>query len=292
MTNSPLISVVIPTYNRADFIANTINSVLNQTYQNIEILVVDDASTDQTESAVQALNDPRIKYIRLPENTSGTKPRNTGILESRGRYIALLDSDDEWLPDKLQKQLHFINQNAANEENIICFTGLILKSDNGESVLSNPPLKEGVDIMDYILVDDNWVQTSTYMVSGELAKRTLFNPELKKHQDWDFCLRLRENGAKFINLPESLTVYNIEERNDRIGINGKYLLSLQWIKENRTQVSDKAYFSFLAKYVAATLLHNGERKRALDIYLKAVKIRAISYKFFIKKLIKGFILQR
>ena len=102
---TPKVSVIIPTYNRAHLVGRAIRSVLNQTYQDFEIIVVDDGSTDNTEEVVKSFNDPRIRYIRHEKNRGGSAACNTGIRAARGEYIAFQDSDDEWLPEKLEKQM-------------------------------------------------------------------------------------------------------------------------------------------------------------------------------------------
>jgi glycosyltransferase involved in cell wall biosynthesis len=105
-----LVSVIIPTYNRANLVQRAIKSVLNQTYKNIEIIVVDDGSEDNTEEVVRAFNDERIKYIRNKENKGVAASRNIGLKFSKGEYITFLDSDDEFLPEKIEKQLKFLKQ--------------------------------------------------------------------------------------------------------------------------------------------------------------------------------------
>lgn len=108
-----LVSVIIPTYNVEAYITETIQSVQNQTYQNFEILVVDDCSKDNTDIVIHELasKDPRIKYIRQPVNKGAAEARNRGITEARGRYIAFLDSDDLWDKEKLQCQIDDIKNN-------------------------------------------------------------------------------------------------------------------------------------------------------------------------------------
>src|SRR5262245_46961170 len=103
--NMPKVSVIIPTHNRADFLRDAIFSVLNQTFQDFEIIVVDDASTDNTSEVIGAFNDERIRYLRHDTNKGGSAARNTGILNSQCDYIAFLDDDDQWLPEKLAKQV-------------------------------------------------------------------------------------------------------------------------------------------------------------------------------------------
>lgn len=100
----PEVSVIIPTYNRAHLLPRTIGSVLNQEYKDFEIIVVDDGSTDNTPEVIKGFRDERLRYIRLPENSGwSSKPRNVGLSGARGRYLAFLDSDDEWLPLFLSK---------------------------------------------------------------------------------------------------------------------------------------------------------------------------------------------
>lgn len=103
--NNPLVSVIIPTYNRDQLILKAINSVLVQTFQDFEILVIDDASTDNTGIVIKELNHEKIKYFRLDKNGGQCIARNFGISKARGKFVAFLDSDDEWLPSKLEKQI-------------------------------------------------------------------------------------------------------------------------------------------------------------------------------------------
>ncbi len=282
-----LISVVVPTYNRGDLIRRTVDSVLSQTYSNFELIIVDDASTDNTEEIISSYKDSRIRYIKLDENTHGTRPRNTGILQSQGEYIALLDSDDEWLPNKLEKQLDFIKR-SGQTDNIVCFTGLIVKDDEKETLSTNRDLGEHEDIMDYMFINNNgtWVQASTYMFSSQLGKKTLFNPELRKHQDIDFCLRLRNSGAKFINFQEHLTIYHHEKREGRVGNNNKFYLSIEWGENVKKDLSIRAYHSFLLMFVVYHLMVNGRKKEASKIYYKAYKSKTIDVSTFIKGIIK------
>ena len=114
MVYNPLISVIIPTYNRGALLGRAIRSVLAQSYRNIEIIVVDDASDDYSGAVVKEFSDNRLSYIRHDSNMGGAKARNTGIKAAKGEYIAFQDSDDEWVkdklekhPNKLKKQLHW-----------------------------------------------------------------------------------------------------------------------------------------------------------------------------------------
>lgn len=107
---SPLVSVIIPTYNRAHLIDRPIRSVLTQTFQDFELLLVDDGSADRTEEAVRKVGDPRVRYIAQPCNAGVSAARNRGLRESCGEFVAFLDSDDEWLPEKLERQVEQFRQ--------------------------------------------------------------------------------------------------------------------------------------------------------------------------------------
>lgn len=106
-----LVSVIIPTYNRSDLIKETINSVLNQTHKNFELIIVDDGSTDNTKTVIESFKDNRIKYILQKHIGLPATGRNNGINIAKGDYIALLDSDDQWLPKKSEKQSEFMEKN-------------------------------------------------------------------------------------------------------------------------------------------------------------------------------------
>ena len=104
MLNPPKVSVIIPTYNRADILPRAVSSALSQTYDDCEIIIVDDCSTDHTRETVSAWSEERIRYIRHAENRRQSGALNTGIDNARGQYVAFLDDDDEWVPTKLERQ--------------------------------------------------------------------------------------------------------------------------------------------------------------------------------------------
>jgi len=255
---NPLVSVVIPTYNRENEILKAITSVLKQTYTNFEIIIVDDASTDQTVAVARSIADPRIKIMTLPRNTNGTLPRNIGIEKSNGEFIALLDSDDEWKPQKLEKQISFIKK--INSERFICFTDLTLFDGKSEVLKSNTPLSATRDIMDYIFIDDNCVQTSSFIFPNHLGKEVQFATNVKKHQDWDFCLRLQKAKTNFYHLPEALVRHSIEDLVGKITSNNQYLLSIEWGEKIENYLSKDAYLAFQVRVLFQYYLLMRKRK--------------------------------
>ena len=143
----PTVSVIIPTYNRAKLLPRAIKSVLNQTFKDFEVIIVDDGSTDNTEEVINEFqkHNKRIKYIRHEKNKGAAAARNTGIKIAQGEYIAFQDSDDEWLPNKLEKQME---------------------------IFESAPAEIGVVYTDY----GEWVivEKSIYPLSKEFRKRVIF----------------------------------------------------------------------------------------------------------------------
>lgn len=129
-SREPKVSVIIPTYNRAKFLSKALESALGQTYDNFEIIIVDDGSTDETRALLLTFKDKRIRILRT-ENQGVAKARNLGIRKSRGELIAFLDSDDYWLPNKLEKQLELFNDKVG-----LVYSSSFIESDQGKLVLS------------------------------------------------------------------------------------------------------------------------------------------------------------
>ena len=174
---SPIVSVIIPTYNRVYLLGRAIRSVLTQTYQDFEIIVVDDGSTDNIEDVVTNFNDSRIKYIRHEKNKGGAVARNTGIKAARSKYSAFLDSDDEWLSDKLKQQIECLEN--SDEEVGVVYCEFYSQDDNSGFMEEppNPDLYTG-DVYKYLLGGWCPVSTSLFLVDHQLLiKVGLFDPQ-------------------------------------------------------------------------------------------------------------------
>ncbi|WP_309733443.1 glycosyltransferase family A protein [Chamaesiphon sp. OTE_75_metabat_556] len=232
---SPTVSVIIPTYNREDLICKPIRSVLNQSYQNFEIIVVDDHSTDDTEKVVAGINDSRIRYIRHQRNSGAAVARNTGIENSKGAYVAFLDSDDEWLPEKLEKQLNLF-QKCGSEIGCI-YTGLaaVDKFNQVKSVKS--PSYRGC-LRDRLLYSNCIGTPSTVMVKRNYLDQVQgFDPNMPSFiEDVDLWLRLSEH-CQFEVLPEVLTLYSDNNSGDRLTLNHKLVVEgiLSFIKKHHSR---------------------------------------------------------
>ena len=188
------VSVVIPTYNRAASIGASIQSVLNQTYQNLEIIIVDDGSTDNTPQIVETFADDRIRYICLEQNGGASHARNTGIRLAESEYVAFLDSDDEWMPQKLEKQMQVMRQAAETVGLIYCrMKGT--KKDGTDLICPGLeiPIEELHGNMLFSLLEENVIDTTTMLVRKQCLEQTGgFDEGLKCLEDWELVLRIAE----------------------------------------------------------------------------------------------------
>jgi len=280
----PLISVVIPTYNRADLISRAVNSVQLQTYQNLEIIVVDDCSPEDIAGVIQDLNDDRITFLRHHSNQGGSAARNTGIKQAKGEYIAFLDSDDIWLPQKLELQLQAIAKAKKGNDPVVSYTKF-QKSDRvfyQPSVLPRRGKKPDETMADYLWLKGGETLTSTLVVSRTLAVTNLFQNNMGKHEDLDFVLNLDYSQAYFIFVPQVLTIWHNEARSDRVSRRRNYQLSLNWIASHQDKISSKAYQGFILKEVAPKMLLDPERKStAIKLLLAGVKANIIPIYYFL-----------
>jgi glycosyltransferase involved in cell wall biosynthesis len=196
----PEVSVIIPTYNRVNLLNRAINSVLTQTFSDFELIVVDDSSEDNTKTFVETLKDLRIRYICHDKNRGAAAARNTGIRMSKGEYIAFLDSDDEWLPEKLEKQISKFEESDYKVG--VVYSGLSVFS-RGALVQQDIPVKSG-NIYRAQLLQDYVFPTSTIMVRKKcLLQIGGFDETLPARQDYDLSLRLSKL-CEFEFIPEPL----------------------------------------------------------------------------------------
>jgi glycosyltransferase involved in cell wall biosynthesis len=201
MQENPLISVIIPTYNRAALIDRAIRSVLAQSYGNIEVIVVDDASEDDTNAVVRGIADDRLSLIRHETNKGGAEARNTGIKTATGQYIAFQDSDDEWVPDKLTKQMQVFD--SADSELGVVYCGFLIVSDNSKQHKPIKAVKKREGNIYKELLSENFVGTPTLLVKREVFDKVgVFDARLPRYHDWELAIRMAEAYAfGFVNEP-------------------------------------------------------------------------------------------
>lgn len=233
-----MISVIIPTFNREKTIKRAMDSVLNQTYKNIELIVVDDCSNDKTEEIVKKYNDSRVKYDRLDKNSGACVARNKGVQLAKGEYIAFQDSDDEWHEDKLEKQIACLESNKAD----ICFCSLNNICLNGEKEIIPKNKIESEQIKERIL-KNNFISTQTIFGKKECFVDEKFDRDFPRFQDWDLVIRLSQK-YKIVHCDEVLV--NMYKQKDSMTYDAKKtVIGLKLISQKYSDLMKKEDLSNL-----------------------------------------------
>jgi len=230
---NPVVSVIITTYNRAIYLKRAIKSVISQTFKNFELLIIDDCSTDNTEQIVHSITDDRIIYYKNETNMGVHQARNNGIQMARGSFIAFLDDDDEWLPEKLKKQTELFKK-LPNEYGLV-YSGYLV-SLNGKIVAKNMPKFKG-DCRDYLL-RFNILATNTALVRRSCFDKVGHFEYMPSIEDWEMWIRISEYH-KFDYVPEALSIYYVHE--SQVSRNVKKLIIGREIMLNK-------YFSTWSKH--------------------------------------------
>ena len=206
---SPIsISAVIPTYNRAKSIRRCVDSILAQTVEPLEILVVDDCSADETREIIQGYTDTRIRYIALEKNSGAQAARNRGIREAKGDWIAFLDSDDEWLPDKLEKQVEALKENNYDPMTVVHGDCFRYNESSRVKEVRNLPVVEGDRPFARLLLSSGPLFPAMLTSIIALRKIGLLDEHVPSHQEWDMAIRLAEI-CRFIHIREPLFIYHL-----------------------------------------------------------------------------------
>lgn len=207
----PLVSVIIPAYNRGDVLSRTIESVLSQTFRDFELIIVDDGSTDNTKTVIYNLakKDNRIKYIWQSNSGGASAPKNTGFKQSCGKYIAYLDHDDEWFAEKLEKQIKKFEEDPTLG---IVSCDVIISSQGKEKVLKMKPYKcpENLLLSPSKYVFSNSSAIIPRRVIEKVGER---DQSLKTNEDHDMFFRIALAGYNIGFVDKPLVKYNIHEQN-------------------------------------------------------------------------------
>ena len=243
------ITAIIPIHNSSKHIKQCIESVLNQTYKNIELILIDDASTDNSVELVKNIKDNRIKLIELKENSGAAVARNKGIEEATGDYICFLDSDDYWLPNKLERQIKFIEENN--------YTFIYAGYDyfkNGKRKKAKVPKS-----MNYNqLLKNHAIFTSTVMLNmTHLKKEDIYMPNLRRGQDYGAWWKKIKKGITAYGITETLAIYRVGEKS--LSSNKFKALDRTWMLFKRENLS------FIKRLICFTCYGFNAIKRRLSL---------------------------
>lgn len=272
-----LISVVIPTHNRRIILERAIQSVLNQTHSLIEIIVVNDGSTDDTLQYLKSLKDDRIKFFNIYPGKGGNHARNFGIRKAKGVYIAFLDDDDEWVDNKLEKQLEVFK----NKEIGLVYTGATILYPHFNASYYNEPTKKG-NLSNEIYFSNFIGTTSSVMVSKKVLNETLlFDEKLSALQDYDLWIRIaQKTQIGYVDSP-LLKYYNYPSNNQITDNINKIKESVEIIYEKYDAYFQKLPEDKLMKRKANTeklfgkrYFRNGDNKKARKHFIKSYKLHS------------------
>lgn len=291
-----LVSVIVPVYNRENHVANALKSILKQTYSNLEIIVINDGSTDGTLSVIEKFERNNHGVINIiDQNNSGQAvARNKGIKKARGRYVAFLDSDDTWHPEKLQMQIPLFRDNVG-----LVYSGINEVDSNGKIIRTVlPEVNMRGSIYYKLLVRNRMTGGSVVLLRSALEKVGLFDPNLKAAENWDLWIRIaREFAVDFVNLP--LMNYlrhdgNMSANSMLMGRSTDELLKKHFPVKPETGDLLNAYNMAYANYYYSNgvkLFSNEDYLNARRLFIKSWKL-VPNYRDTLQRLIRCFIGKR
>lgn len=268
-TGDVTVSVIIPVYNRTGLLRRAVGSVLAQTHQNFEILIVDDASSIDIAAVVDGFADPRVRLLRNDENRGGGYSRARGAKEARGDFCAFLDSDDWWMPDKLRRQLAAARTMPGGRYAVLSRTYIV---NNGRRFLvPKTTLPPGMAVAEYLYCHQGLTHTSSILLPTPLAQEVTFDPTLRVNQETDYLIRLQQAGADFLHLEEPLTFFDGTPRRDRVSYNPALInLSEAWFRRVSPQWPPLARRGYYICDLTLRAANAGRRWRAVGYFFKGV----------------------
>ncbi len=278
--SNELVSVVIPTFNRASRIIKTIESVLSQTYDNLEIIIIDDNSKDNTYEVIQPYLSEDIRYYKNEINVGGAKSRNIGVKHCRGDLVAFLDSDDEWLPEKIELQVNKFNTNNNID---MVYTNYYLVNENNNKKLIFKESEELDNELLSILCKNFIGTTSTICIKKDVFNKIEgFDEQLPSCQDWDLYMRVLSNGYNIARVDTPCLNYYYHNNSITGNVNNVikgHEIVLGKIKKliESKNIDNRSY----------KIIMSSNYERLAHIYMKNKKIRE-GRKYFIKAINSNF----
>lgn len=267
------VSIVIPTYNRAALLGRTLQSALQQTYEETEIIVIDDGSTDHTDEVIRSFQDQRVVYVRNLINVGSSESRNIGIDRASGEYISFLDSDDEWDPRKLEKQIDLIRQQQPTSD-FLCYTQTLMTYQK-KIITPVNEREEGQALTEYFFLNNEFITTIAMLFPRETIRRLRFKKDIKLFQDLDLCLRASRLPCRFLFVKEPLCKWNCDPRWDRITMNHDGYTRFCWLETNFDFFTEKSLKGYLHSFVLSSIKTVEQKKLVQQRLLQWIRDKRI-----------------
>ncbi len=267
------VSVIIPTLHRPVLLQRALASVLRQTWRDLEVIVVVDGPDPDTIAVLRTIDDPRLRVIANERPLTAAGARNAGLDRATGEWIAFLDDDDEWAPDKLDKQLAYAAD--CGPALITCQSRVL--TPTASVVRPKVAYDNRLPIDDYLFdrpspfEDPGFIQTSSYLLPRALCERIRFSTDTP-HDDWDFLLRLsKQHGVRVETTPEILVTVHADDARPSLSRSGTWQGSLEWADRIRPLLTHRAYAGFCLSAVGARAARERAYSAALPILYRAFK---------------------
>lgn len=279
----PAISVIIPAYNRSKTISYCLDSVLAQTLPPFEVIVVDDCSSDDTVAIVKKYARQRVRCIVLPENSGAQVARNKGIFEAKGDWIAFQDSDDEWIPHKLERQVEALAKISYNPWTVVHTDAIKLDSSTQQRIPAQRPAVQGANVYPLLLAGQGPMFQGMLVSKLALEKIGFLDVNLPSFQEWDTSIRLAKH-CRFIFLNEALFIYHLHEgetisKNYTKDIIGYEYIVRKFEQEIKEICGQGAWNNHLLNLLKKCLNYRLWEKA--DSYFVQISSKGIKYKVFL-----------
>ena len=265
----PHFSVIIPVYNRVATLSRAISSVLAQSCQDFEIVIVDDGSTDDPASVVESFSEPRIRFL-TQKNKGGGAARNAAIDAARGRYIAPLDSDDVFLPHHLETMRTLLE----DKTNTAAYARILVDRGEGRTFVTPPrAIRPNENMGEYLLCDRGFIPTITLVVDRLTAKRVRYHKDLRAAEDTDFAMRLSMAGTKFVMSERAGAVWKDIADAGRVSAGGPSSRTQRfgyWLEQMKPQMTARAWCGGRGWAFAKMVARDGNKAEAFRLYLAAL----------------------
>ena len=279
MSENPLVSVILPTHNRVQLLGRAIYSVLNQTFTGLELIVVDDGSTDSTQEFLHSIADPRLRIVTLESRKGATAARNVGISSAKGAFIAFQDSDDEWFPEKLASQLEVFEKSTPHVDVVAC--GFWRQNGEMREYIPGKRFKNLEGNVYASLIWENFIGTPSLLVNRKCFDRAgFFDERIPRFQDWEICLRFSQccqfgfvHAPLYIAHRQGLSISN----DNTAGLDGLQII----FNKNRDAIcADHRLHAHFQHWLGVCFMSVGNVREGRKHFRRAIAIHPSTIKYY------------